>query len=96
MTAKHSVMGSIILSGVGIAASGAPADPPVPPGMAGELIAHYNMKTVPQEGSWFSLSYAGDDQIDGAALPNRYRGRMHAARRRSRCYCYIPMGTVSA
>jgi predicted cupin superfamily sugar epimerase/mannose-6-phosphate isomerase-like protein (cupin superfamily) len=55
------------------------ADPPLPPGMAGRLIEHYHMHPVPQEGCWFSVTYTGDDVIDGAALPGRYAGRPHGA-----------------
>jgi predicted cupin superfamily sugar epimerase/mannose-6-phosphate isomerase-like protein (cupin superfamily) len=50
-----------------------------PPGMAGKLIGHYRMQKVPQEGCWFSLTYASTDALDGDALPARYEGRNHAA-----------------
>ena len=50
-----------------------------PPGIAGELVTHFHMQRVPQEGPWFSLTYTSEDIIDGAALPKRYAGRAHAA-----------------
>jgi hypothetical protein len=52
---------------------------PVRPGMAGKLIEHYRMQLVPEEGVWFALSYLSADRIGGAALPERYAGRAHAA-----------------
>jgi predicted cupin superfamily sugar epimerase/mannose-6-phosphate isomerase-like protein (cupin superfamily) len=52
-------------------------DSPRPQGMAGQLIDHYHMQRIPQEGAWFSLSYSSEDQIDGVALPSRYAGRTH-------------------
>jgi predicted cupin superfamily sugar epimerase/mannose-6-phosphate isomerase-like protein (cupin superfamily) len=55
------------------------AEPPTPTGTAGKLIAHYHMQRVPQEGPWFSLTYASEDQLAGAGLPARYDGRSHAA-----------------
>ena len=53
------------------------AHPPVPVGTAGKLIAHYHMQRVPEEGPWFSLTYASEDSLSGAALPSRYAGRNH-------------------
>jgi uncharacterized protein len=50
-----------------------------PEGMAGRLIAHYEMKRIPQEGPWFSLTYESADMLDGAHLPERYAGRSHSA-----------------
>jgi predicted cupin superfamily sugar epimerase/quercetin dioxygenase-like cupin family protein len=50
-----------------------------PAGVAGRLIAHYQMKRIPQEGPWFSLTYASTDLLDGADLPERYAGRPHIA-----------------
>ncbi len=47
--------------------------------MAGKLIEHFHMQKVPQEGCWFSLSYASDDSLDGESLPARYAGRAHPA-----------------
>jgi predicted cupin superfamily sugar epimerase/mannose-6-phosphate isomerase-like protein (cupin superfamily) len=55
------------------------ADSPPPQGIAGQLIDHYHMQQVPQEGPWFSLTYTSEDQIDGTALPSRYAGRAHVA-----------------
>ena len=55
------------------------ADLPAPPGMAGRLIAHFQMKRIPQEGAWFSVTYTSEDLLDGAMLPPRYAGRPHAA-----------------
>jgi predicted cupin superfamily sugar epimerase/quercetin dioxygenase-like cupin family protein len=37
------------------------------------------MQRVPQEGPWFSLTYASDDSLDGASLAPRYAGRTHLA-----------------
>jgi predicted cupin superfamily sugar epimerase/quercetin dioxygenase-like cupin family protein len=50
-----------------------------PPGEAARLIAHFAMQRIPQEGAWFSPSYASTDEIAGGALPPRYAGRAHAA-----------------
>ena len=47
--------------------------------MAGRLIAHFQMKRIPQEGAWFSVTYTSEDLLDGATLPPRYAGRPHAA-----------------
>ena len=55
------------------------ADLPAPPGAAGRLIAHFQMKHIPQEGAWFSVTYTSEDLLDGATLPPRYAGRRHAA-----------------
>jgi predicted cupin superfamily sugar epimerase/mannose-6-phosphate isomerase-like protein (cupin superfamily) len=55
------------------------ADLPVPPGMAGRLITHFQMQRIPQEGAWFSVTYTSEDLFDGAMLPPRYAGRPHAA-----------------
>ncbi len=52
---------------------------PAPPGEAGRLIAHFQMKRIPQEGAWFSVTYTSEDWLDGATLPPRYAGRPHAA-----------------
>lgn len=57
----------------------AAAPVPLPGGMAGRLIEHYHMQPIPQEGAWFSLSYASDDQLAGEALPPRYAGRARLA-----------------
>jgi uncharacterized protein len=63
-----------------VASTGArAADLPAPPGVAGRLIAHFQMKRIPQEGAWFSVTYTSEDLLDGAALPPRYAGRPHAA-----------------
>jgi predicted cupin superfamily sugar epimerase len=79
MTARLSLIGCIALAWLGIAGASAAADPPLPPGTAGKLVAYYHMRPVPQEGPWFSLSYSSEDQLDGAALASRYGGRTHAA-----------------
>ena len=50
-----------------------------PQGSAAQLIDHYHMQRIPQEGPWFSLTYASEDSIDGDSLPSRYAGRSHAA-----------------
>ena len=55
------------------------ADLPAPPGVAGRLIAHFQMKRIPQEGAWFSVTYTSEDLLDGATLPARYAARSHAA-----------------
>jgi predicted cupin superfamily sugar epimerase len=47
--------------------------------MAAKLIDHYHMQKIPQEGPWFSLSYASADSLDGDSLPARYAGRTHPA-----------------
>jgi predicted cupin superfamily sugar epimerase/mannose-6-phosphate isomerase-like protein (cupin superfamily) len=54
-------------------------DLPPPPGAAGRLIAHFQMKRIPQEGAWYSVTYTSEDLLDGALLPPRYAGRPHAA-----------------
>jgi predicted cupin superfamily sugar epimerase/mannose-6-phosphate isomerase-like protein (cupin superfamily) len=59
--------------------SPAAADSLQPAGVAGQLIDHYHMQRIPQEGAWFSLTYSSEDQIDGAALPPRYAGHAHVA-----------------
>jgi uncharacterized protein len=59
--------------------SAAWADAPPPGGLAGELIAHYKMQRIPQEGPWFTLTYQSVDSLDGSALPARFAGRRHAA-----------------
>ena len=50
-----------------------------PSGTAEELIAHYAMKQVPQEGIWFALTYLSEDRLEGAALPPRFGGAAHAS-----------------
>jgi predicted cupin superfamily sugar epimerase/mannose-6-phosphate isomerase-like protein (cupin superfamily) len=55
------------------------ADLPAPPGVAGRLIAHFQMKRIPQEGAWFGVTYTSEDLLDGATLPPRSAGRPHAA-----------------
>ena len=47
------------------------ANSPSPDGMAEKLIEHYHMQLIPREGAWFSQTYASEDQIDGAALPDK-------------------------
>ncbi len=47
--------------------------------MTGQLIAHYHMQKVPQEGCWFSLAYSSADTLPGDSLPARYEGRAHPA-----------------
>jgi len=64
---------------VGMVGVAAAAEPVLPSGMAGQLIAHYHMQPIPVEGAWFSVTYSSTDAIDGAALPARYAGRSHAA-----------------
>lgn len=72
----------LTLLGLTLAAAAFGADPTAraaePAGLAGRLIAHYHMQRVPQEGPWFSLTYASDDSVAGAALPARYAGHRHA------------------
>jgi predicted cupin superfamily sugar epimerase/quercetin dioxygenase-like cupin family protein len=51
----------------------------MPAGVAARLIAHYQMKRIPQEGPWFSLTYESTDLLDGADLAERYAGRPHVA-----------------
>lgn len=50
-----------------------------PAGMAGRLIAHFNMQRIPQEGAWFAVTYTSADELDGGLLPPRYAGQAHAA-----------------
>ena len=50
-----------------------------PTGMAKQLIEHFHMQRVPQEGVWFSVSYVSIDTLPGASLPTRYHGKDHAA-----------------
>lgn len=81
MVAKHRVCAVAAMSmtwAIGPCALAAPAQRP-PGGMAGQLIEHYHMQRVPQEGVWFSVSYVSDDGIEGVALPARYAGRKHAS-----------------
>jgi uncharacterized protein len=47
-------------------------------GMAAQLIDHFHMQKIPQEGCWFSLTYSSEEQLDGDSLPARYAGRTHA------------------
>jgi predicted cupin superfamily sugar epimerase/quercetin dioxygenase-like cupin family protein len=55
------------------------ADPAPPGGSAGTLIRRFHMAPIPQEGAWFSVTYASNDRIDGAALPARYGGQSRRA-----------------
>jgi predicted cupin superfamily sugar epimerase/mannose-6-phosphate isomerase-like protein (cupin superfamily) len=55
------------------------ADPPIPTGMAGKLIAHYQMQRIAEEGAWYSVLYSSEDFVPGDALPARYEGRTHRA-----------------
>jgi uncharacterized protein len=41
---------------------------------AAELIKHFNMARIPQEGPWFTLTYSSSDTLPHAALPQRYDG----------------------
>ena len=41
---------------------------------AAELIKHFNMARIPQEGPWFTLTYSSSDTLPRAALPQRYDG----------------------
>ncbi len=50
-----------------------------PTGMAKQLIEHFHMQKVPQEGVWFSVSYVSTDTLPGTSLPARYHGKDHAA-----------------
>ena len=52
---------------------------PSPVGMARRIIERFHMERIPQEGPWFSVTYASSDQIEGSALPARYGGKAHAA-----------------
>lgn len=71
---------ALVAAGCAVASTAArAADLPVPPGAAGLLIAHFQMKRIPQEGAWFSATYTSEDLLDGAMLPPRYAGRAHAA-----------------
>ena len=45
-----------------------------PGGMAGQLIAHFNMQKIPVEGPWFSVTYKSTDSLPVGALPSRYHG----------------------
>jgi uncharacterized protein len=41
---------------------------------AEELIKHFNMTQIPQEGPWFALTYRSPDILARGALPERYDG----------------------
>jgi uncharacterized protein len=41
---------------------------------AAELIKHFNMARIPQEGPWFTLTYSSSDTLPRAGLPQRYDG----------------------
>ena len=75
---RCSALSALILAAAFAAPPSAPGEPPLPPGMAGQLVSHYHMKQVPREGVWFSVTYLGSDQIEGDSLPARYGGRDHA------------------
>ena len=70
---------AVLTAGCLALAASANAATVVPNGMAGKLIRHYHMQPIPLEGAWFSLTYTSEDSLEGAALPERYGGRAHAA-----------------
>ena len=41
---------------------------------ANQIIAHYNMTPLPEEGGWYVETYRAKQIIDKSALPNRYNG----------------------
>lgn len=63
---------------VSMAAPAANADSSLPRGMAGSLIRHYHMQRVAQEGPWFSVTYASEDELQPGELPARYAGKRSA------------------
>lgn len=50
-----------------------------PAGMARQLVEHFHMARIPQEGPWFTVTHVSTDRLDGAALPARYDGKGRAA-----------------
>ena len=44
-------------------------------GRGGQLVEHYKMELIPQEGAWFSLLWTSGDRLVEAALPARYAGK---------------------
>jgi uncharacterized protein len=55
-----------------VAASPLSAAPPRP--TTRELIEHFKMTRIPQEGPWFTLTWRSDDTLARSALPDRYDG----------------------
>jgi uncharacterized protein len=45
-----------------------------PEGPAQELIQHFQMQKIPDEGPWFTVTYRSDDLLDSKSLPARYQG----------------------
>jgi len=68
-----------LMGAIATAATAEPAATPEPADKAARLISRFHMTRVPQEGVWFSVSYASDDTLAGDALPQRYEGHPHAA-----------------
>ncbi len=66
---KHSVLLFILLGGL---AGGSLQASPRP--TAAELIQHFNMARIPQEGPWFTLTYSSSDTLARGSLPERYKG----------------------
>ena len=62
-----------------IAMTTAPAEPAAPAvssrptGAAAQLIAHYKMEKIPDEGCWFKVTYVSPDRIEVGGLPQRFR-----------------------
>jgi uncharacterized protein len=46
----------------------------IPEGPAQELIQHFRMQKIPDEGPWFTVTYRSDDLLDSQSLPARYQG----------------------
>ena len=65
-----------------------------PVGTAKQIVEHFHMQRIPDEGPWFSASYVSNDLVLGAVLPARYHGKTHAAG--SAIYCLITREDFSA
>lgn len=47
---------------------------PPPTGRAGQLVRHYGMQLIPDEGAWFAAHHVSPARIAAAALPARFAG----------------------
>lgn len=72
----------------------APALHAEPTGVAKQLIDHFQMQRIPDEGPWFNVTYVSADLLPGTAVPARYHGKPHAAG--SAIYCLLTREDFSA